>query len=220
MKQEKTDEKATFYHLEEGMTNEEIRNRLRNNAILAHQFSVGEGNKLIQFLERAIKHMETTHKWLQYMNAMLFLIGIVVIIAGLVKAFVGSNAYIGLILSGGGGTISLITILINAPLKRISSGITNLIQLETAFLGFIRVIGEVDSAFQMRFIESIYGESGSRLDVHIADTKKYMLEIVSTTMELIDKYLHSRELKEKTLEKIEAINQRMLKLENKLKTTS
>lgn len=216
MEQNDTNE-ATYLRFREGMSNEEIGNLLRTNAIMAHQISVGEGNKLIQLLERALKHMETTHKWLQYMNVMLFFIGLAVIVAGIVLVFQGSEVIDGLILSGGGGAVSLVTIFINAPMKRISTGITNLIQLETAFLGFIRAIGEVDSAFQWRYIETLFGKSKGRLDVNIDDTKGFMVDIVSTTMKLIDQYVGSVKISEKSQQELKTVMQRINELEKKLK---
>ncbi len=224
MEQNNTDE-LTYLEIKKGMSNEEIANVLRNNAIIAHQNSVGQGNKLIQLLERALKHMETTHKWLQDMNVILFFVGIVVIVAGILLVYKGngnssngSNVIPGLIFGVGGSGISLATIFINAPMKRISSGIADLIQLETAFLGFIRAIGEIDSAFQWRYIETLYGESKGRLDVNIEDTKTFMVDMVTKTMALIDQYVGSVKISNESQEELKRLIQRMDEFEKKLNT--
>lgn len=209
----------TYLSIQEDMSDEKIRDRLRTNALMSHQISVGEGNKLIQLLERSLNHMETTHKWLQYMNVTLFFVGLIIIVTGLILILMDpkSNWIQSLILGGSGGGLSLVTIFLNAPMKRISSGITNLIQLETAFLGFIRAIGEVDSAFQWRYIETLFGKSGGRLDVNIDDTKCFMIEIISTTMKLIDKYIGSGTVLEDSKQELETMKQQINELEKKLK---
>ena len=62
---------------------EDIKLRLRANALQAHQVAVGRGDKLVQLLERAIHKMEQTQNRLLILNTVFFSFGLIALGAGI-----------------------------------------------------------------------------------------------------------------------------------------
>ncbi len=172
------------------MSPEDLLRNLRMNALLAHQHSVGRGDELVQILKRTIGQMEKTHSRVQNMSTILFGAGLIImaVAVGLI-AFGGSGQEIWAALLGGtGGVASLVATFWTAPSEKLSDSISDLVKLEAAFLGYIRVIGEVDSAFQMQYLDILAGQDGSLSNV-INDTMGLMKGIMELTLQLIDKHV-------------------------------
>jgi hypothetical protein len=70
-----------------------------------------------------------------------------------------------------------------------SKSISDLVKLEAAFLGYIRVIGELDSAFQMQYLGILSKTSGTQLDQVTSETTKQMKDVMTHTVTLIDQYV-------------------------------
>jgi hypothetical protein len=201
--------------LEPGMAREELLDRLRMNALLAHQYSVGRGDELVQILKRTIGQMEKTHSRVQNMSTILFGAGLVVLAAGVgLIAFGGRGQEIWAALLGGtGGLASLVATFWTAPSERLSDSISDLVKLEAAFLGYIRVIGEVDSAFQMQYLDILAGQDGSLNNV-INDTTTLMRSITDDTLQLIDRYVAGQGNALNALQKqLEEMKERLATLE-------
>ncbi|MFQ5812961.1 MAG: hypothetical protein ACE5I2_07215 [Anaerolineae bacterium] len=175
--------------ISEDMTHEEILKVLRINALSAHQIAVGRGDELVQLLKRAVHNMEVSHSRIQWLSIIFFAFGLGVMLVGVYFALFGTagKEVWGTILGVSGGLGSLVSLFYTTPLDKISRSVNNLIQLETAFLGYIRVVGEVDSAFQWQYIETMDGSGGHISDV-LAETTKHMKETMTYTMDLIDRY--------------------------------
>ena len=172
------------------MSLEDIKLRLRANALQAHQVAVGRGDKLVQLLERAVHKMEQTQNRLLILNTVFFAFGLIALGAGIYMALLGGagkQAW-GVLLGGVGGLASAVSIFYTAPLDKIAQSIKDLIQLETAFLGYIRMIGEVDSAFQWQYIELMDTRQVGALSDVTRDTVQAVQEMMSHTMELVDRY--------------------------------
>jgi len=168
------------------MSLEDIKLRLRANALQAHQVAVGRGDKLVQLLERAVHKMEQTQNRLLILNTVFFSFGLIALGAGIYMALLGGagkQAWGGI-----GGLASAVSIFYTAPLDKIAQSIKDLIQLETAFLGYIRMIGEVDSAFQWQYIELMDTKQVGALSDVTRDTVQAVQEMMSHTMELVDRY--------------------------------
>jgi len=97
--------------------------------------------------------------------------------------------------------------------------VTDLVKLEAAFLGYIRVIGEIDSFFQMQYIDIIQhkgGELPATLPQTIRDTTTQMKEMMTTTVQLIDDHVTGgvgsaagiRAELEKLMERVTALEKR------------
>jgi hypothetical protein len=176
--------------LDPGMAPDELLQNLRMNALLAHQHSVGRGDELVQILKRTIGQMEKTHSRVQNMSTILFGAGLIImaVAVGLI-AFGGSGQEIWATLLGGtGGVATLVATFWTTPSEKLSDSISDLVKLEAAFLGYIRVIGEVDSAFQMQYLDILAGKGDSLANV-INQATKQMRDIMELTLELIDKYV-------------------------------
>jgi hypothetical protein len=175
--------------ISEDMSHEEILRVLRINALSAHQIAVGRGDELVQLLKRAVHNMEESHSRIQLLSVVFFAVGLLTMIAGVCVALFGTagKETWSTILGVGGGLGSLVSLFYTTPLDKISSSVSNLIKLETAFLGYIRVVGEVDSAFQWQYIETMDGSGGHISDV-LQEATEHMKTMMSHTMDLIDRY--------------------------------
>lgn len=176
--------------LDPKMELEEMLLILRMNALKAHQVSMGRGDKLVQILERTIRQMELTHGRIQLMSTLLFVGGLVLVAAaGYQIIFAGVRDLWTALLGGAGGVATLAATFWTAPLDKMSSSITDLVKLEAAFLGYIRVIGEIDSAFQMQYLDTISGPEKPTLEMLCRTTTERMKEMMETTLGLIDTYV-------------------------------
>lgn len=163
---------------------------VRLAVIETHREAVGRGDKLVEILERAIRSMEETQNRLLMMNTYFFVLGMVVLAAGFFMAIFGPEGreIWGTIFAGMGGLMGGIGIFYKNPLSAISHSLVQLVKLETAFLGYIRVIGEIDSAFQWQYLEAMTPGASIAISDVTADTTRQMKDIMSHTMELLHKY--------------------------------
>ena len=204
--------------LDTSLAPEVLLERLRMNALMAHQHAVGRGDALVEILRRTIAQMEKTHNRIQNMSTALFVAGMVMIAAGIYGAVFGGQGQgvWAALLGGVGGVTAVVATFYTTPVEKISDSITDLVKLETAFLGYIRVIGELDSAFQMQYLDILAGSRQLSLDSVINDTTGQMKEIMEHTMMLIDKYLGGdNKAMEALKEQAGAMDKRLQALEGK-----
>ena len=165
---------------------------LRLNALAVHQRSMGRGDELVQILQRTIAQVERTHNRIQTMNTVLFVTGIGVLIAGVTMVLTGREDVWPPLLGAVGGISALAAVFWTAPLDKVSASVNDLVKLETAFLGYIRVIGEIDSGFQMQYLDIVQGNGNTgTLSQAIRDTTAQMKDLMRTTVELIDERISS-----------------------------
>jgi hypothetical protein len=189
---EPMDGTADLVALTPTMTLQDRLTALRQNALVAHQHAVGRGDKLVEILERAIRQMERTHSRVQWMSMVLFGLGVLLIVSAAGQVVLGGEALWGALMGAVGCVASLTAVFWTAPIDKMSASIADLVKLETAFLGYIRVIGEVDSAFQMQYLD-LLDESRSAnkpsLDAILNDTKEHVRDMMTHTLEMIDKHV-------------------------------
>ena len=208
--------------LKSDMTDEERINALQSNALILHQNSVGQGEILIDLLKRTITKVEDTQKRIQFLNTAFFFFGLAVLALGIIVSLFGDSggAVWGSML-GVGSLTSAVSLFVTTPMKRISKSIKDLIQLETAFLDYIRVVGEIDTGFQWQYIENMAGKEGTDIEILINETHKSMQKIISNTMALINKYssdseyINVQEIRSKFEQLKRDLNARLRALESK-----
>jgi hypothetical protein len=192
---EPTTETADVLTLDPKLPIGELIDRLRINALRAHQVSVGRGDALIQILRRTIQQMERSHSRIQAMSVTLFIVGIVLAGFGVYAGVFNDpqNNVVSVVFGATGAVAALVATFWTAPVEKISDSITDLVKLETAFLGYIRLVGEVDSAFQMQYLALLArgDESGIRLDQLTQDTTRLVTDAMKETVELIDRFVAS-----------------------------
>lgn len=196
---------------------EELVQNLRMNALLAHQHSVGRGDELVQILQRTVEQMEKSHNRVQNMSITLFVSGLILLAVGVFEIAFGSQGQEiwAVLLGGTGGVAALAATFWTAPLDKISVSVSKLVKLEAAFLGYIRVIGELDSAFQMQYLDILAGSKQVSLDQVINDTTNQMKEIMTHTLALIDKYVEGQgNILSELQKQAEEIDKRLKELES------
>lgn len=125
-------------------------------AIREHQIALGRGDTLVQLLLRTVHQLELATKRVQYMSLILFVAGLCVLAAGVyVSFFTNDRDGWSVLLAGTGGIASVVAVFWTAPVEKITNSVTTLVKLETIFLGYIRVVGEVDSSFQMQYLHQL-----------------------------------------------------------------
>lgn len=182
--------KTDLLPLDPELDREELLQNLKINALSAHQTSVGRGDELVSILRKTIEQVEKTHNRVQNMSTILFITGLVMIATGIYGiVFGGEGQEIWSALLGGtGGVAAVVATFYSSPIEKISASIINLVKLETAFLGYIRVIGELDSAFQLRYLDILSGDSSS-FEIVVNQTTDQVKDIMKETIRLIDRYV-------------------------------
>jgi hypothetical protein len=197
---------------------EQIR-QLRVNALAAHQKSMGTGDELVTMLRRAVAQMETAHNRVQTMSTVLFVAGFCVLGVGIYEAVRGRNNVWAALFGASGGVAALAAVFWTAPLDKVSTSITDLVRLETAFLGYIRVVGEIDSFFQMQYLDIIGGDregtGRETLANAIRDTTTQMKEMMSHAIKLIDDTPGRSEVVDQLRSKAEEADRRLKALEER-----
>jgi hypothetical protein len=171
---------------------DELMRRLKINALAAHQRSMGHGDELVQILQRTVAQIERTHARVQRLSVVLFVTGIGVLVAGVVAVLTGKHDLWPALLGTTGGIAAFAAVFWTTPLDKVSASVNDLVKLETAFLGYIRVIGEIDSFFQMQYLDIIAtgnGNARATLPQTIRDTTTQMREMMMTTVKLIDEHM-------------------------------
>ena len=195
--------------LDPALKTDELLRNLRMNALLAHQHSIGRGDELVRILKNTIAQMEKTHTRVQVMSTVLFFSGIALLAASAASVVVGGGANAWNVVIGGlGGLTAFAATFWTAPLDKMSDSISDLVKLEVAFLGYLRVIGELDSAFQMQYLDLLNGSDRFSMDQVTKETTEQMKTIMSHTMGLIDQYVvgqgHALSEVQKRLKALEA----------------
>jgi hypothetical protein len=195
--------------LDPALKTDELLRNLRMNALLAHQHSIGRGDELVRILKNTIAQMEKTHTRVQVMSTVLFFSGIALLAASAASVVVGGGANAWNVVIGGlGGLTAFAATFWTAPLDKMSDSISDLVKLEVAFLGYMRVIGELDSAFQMQYLDLLNGSDRFSMDQVTKETTEQMKTIMSHTMGLIDQYVvgqgHALSEVQKRLKALEA----------------
>ena len=206
--------KDKYLPLDPKLPRETLLQNLRMNALLAHQHSVGRGDELVELLHRTVAQVEKTHNRIQNMSTILFGAGLIMLAVGVYQiAFGGKGSELwSALLGGAGGVVTLVATFWTAPLDKISDSISDLVKLQTAFLGYIRVIGELDSAFQMQYLDILSGSRKISLDQVVNDTTSQVKDVMETTMALIDKYVAGEN------QAITDLKKEMATVQEKLKT--
>jgi hypothetical protein len=187
------DDQQVFLPLDPDMSTEELLRNLRINALAAHQVSMGQGDALVSILRRTVSQMEKTHGRVQLLSTVLFAAGLALIAAaGYQIVFRGVRDLWTALLGASGGAATFVATFWTAPVDKMSDSICDLVKLETAFLGYIRVIGEIDSAFQMQYLDTLAGIEKVELDRVIDLTTRQMQSATKNTLELIDRHVVAR----------------------------
>lgn len=209
----------SFLSFDDNVEPEEAIRRLQVNALAAHQDSMGTGNQLVEMLQRAVAQMERSHNRIQTMSTILFLVGLAVLGVGVYETVAGKQEVWAALLGTAGGITALATVFWTAPLDKVSDSVTDLVKLETAFLGYIRVIGEIDSFFQMQYLDIIgagrNGKAKETLADAIMNTTSEMKDMMSTTLSLLDEHVAERSDAFADLQRqLADVNQRLKMLES------
>ena len=160
---------------------------LRKRALDAHRQSVGQGGELVAILKSTITQIEKANRRIQWMSGGLFVAGLAVLAVGVYETVAGDADIWSALLGTTGGVAAIAATFLTAPMDRITASTTNLVRLETVFLGYIRILGEVDSAFQMQYLDIADKRSGNALDNVIRDTKNHITDAMKLAVELIDR---------------------------------
>jgi hypothetical protein len=188
---QKSDAEGFFLPLDPNVSAAENIDRLRLDALRVHQAQMGRGDELVQILRRTIGQMERTHARVQAMSVTLFIAGLAVLSVGLYQAVANNENVWGSVIAGAGGLAAVAATFWTAPLDKLAASIRDLVQLEAAFLGYIRVIGEVDSAFQMQYLDLLIGQEDTKpvIGEVINETTQQMKDMMEHTLTLIDKFV-------------------------------
>lgn len=179
--------------IESTMSPDEALGRLQINALAVHQRSMGRGDELIRILSETVRQLQRTHARVETISTILFAAGLLSFAVGVGAVVAGRNEVWGTLIGGLGGTAAFAAVFWTGPVERISTSVADLVKLETAFLGYIRVIGEIDSFFQMQYLDIISetgnGAGKTSLAQAIQNTTTQMQNIMSTTVTLIDDHM-------------------------------
>ncbi len=121
-----------------------------------------------------------------WMSGTIFVIGLALLIASMYLMFQPNSATIQQLFGAGGaiaGLGSILAMFYKGPVERIERSVTNLVQIEVVFLGYIRQITQITAMFERRYL-SDEEFSLEELQVLLLDTERCLKE----TMPLIDQY--------------------------------
>ena len=141
-------------------------------------------------LEDAVYNAKRTMLILQILNVMTFLIGATLLIGGIIVMIQNQEWGTRLtgILSSIGGLIAIVTIFIREPLKRIQIAIGDLVQIQTAFTGFIWGLN-----LNGTYIQSQYVAEGTLTEFDINQAVKRIDKAMDKTSYLIEHYTADNE---------------------------
>lgn len=138
-----------------------------------------------KILSGAVNDAKNTLNLLQKMNIAVFLVGIILLVAGVLTSLLSQDAATRLVggLTGIGGLAGVIVQLIRNPLDRIQNAMANLVQLETAFTSFIWELN-----LNGTYIQSQYVAEGILTNDEIAQTVGRIENAMSLAMNLVAVY--------------------------------
>jgi hypothetical protein len=121
---------------------DEEKKRASRQDLLAKYYlepSKQQSDDAAKILSGAVAGAKSTLKLLQNLNLTVFVVGMILLVAGVLTSLLNRDAATRLVggLTGIGGLAGVITQLINNPLDRIQNAMANLVQIETAFASFI-----------------------------------------------------------------------------------
>ena len=174
------------------MSSVEALRRLRVNALAVHQRSMGRSDELVRILERTVGQVEKTHNRVKLLSTLLFVAGLALLAAAAAAILAGQQELWAVAIGGVGGLAAVAAVFWTGPLEQIESSVGDLVKLEAAFLGYIRLIGEIDSYFQMQYLAIVSSPNGgdqSTLSGAIFQTTNEMKTAMSHALQLIDQYV-------------------------------
>jgi hypothetical protein len=147
--------------------------------------SMKRSEEVAAILNTAVVEAKRTLRILQQLNIAVFAIGAVFLIVGLGMIVVSEEAsgrWAGAVTSLG-GFAGIMAQLIRAPLDRIQNAMANLVQIETAFTGFIWELN-----LNGTYIQSQYVAEGILRDDDIAQTVGRIEDAMSLAMNMVTAY--------------------------------
>ncbi|NER36833.1 MAG: hypothetical protein F6J93_23165 [Oscillatoria sp. SIO1A7] len=138
-----------------------------------------------KLLKDAVENAKSTMRLLQRLNLATFVMGVFLVFGGVVIAVYNDewgSRLIG-ILSSMGGLGGIVTIFLRDPLQRIQDAMGNLVQIQTAFTGFVWELN-----LNGTYIQSQYVANGVLNDDDISQTVQRIDEVMDKTIHLIQVY--------------------------------
>ncbi len=164
------------------------RERKARQALLSEYYlepSKERSEEAAALLNDAVENAKRTMRLLQVLNAATFVLGAILILGGVAIAIVSeelASRFIGFF-SGLGGVGAIVTIFLKDPLKRIQNAMGDLVQIQTAFTGFVW-----DLNLNGTYIQSQYVAEGILTDYDIRQTTNRIAASIDKTMNLIQVY--------------------------------
>jgi|GEM_PF-5055827 len=164
------------------------RERKARQALLSEYYlepSKKRSEEAAALLDDAVENAKGTMRLLQTLNTATFGLGALLIIGGVIIAVSSEELgarFIGLF-SGLGGIAAIVTIFLKDPLKRIQNAMGDLVQIQTAFTGFVW-----DLNLNATYIQSQYVAEGILTDYDIRQTTRRIADSIDKTMHLIQVY--------------------------------
>jgi hypothetical protein len=143
-----------------------------------------------KILEGTITESENTLSLLRFLNVLVFAVGLIALIVGLRMFLFGEASWqhwLGLV-SAFGGAAGMITLLVWDSLDQIQNNTASLVEVETAFTGFIWQLNLNQTLIQSRYVNN--GELG---DDEIQQTSDRVERAMELTMNLVSTYTKERE---------------------------
>jgi hypothetical protein len=137
-------------------------------------------------LNAAVAQATSGFKIITWLNILLFALGLVMIGIGFFSSR-GTNNVAEFMIGGGIfsalGVIGVISSFLTNPLDRIQNAVANLVQVETAFLGYIWQLN-----LNSTYIQSRYVTTGELLDADITNTLQKIEGAMFKTMGLVSEF--------------------------------
>ncbi len=136
-------------------------------------------------LDHAVKESKRTLRILQFVNVLVFVLGLVVILVALLVAMTSeaAAARVAAGLAAAGGIAGVAYHLVRRPLDAIQNAMSNLVQMQTAFTSFIWELN-----LNGTFIQSRYVDQGILDDASIDVTAGRIERAMEMTMDLVSTY--------------------------------
>lgn len=137
------------------------------------------------YLKDAVQNAKDTMRLLQILNTATFILGAAMLIGGVIVAVVNNELGTRLVgfLSGLGGLGAIVSIFLRDPLRAIQNAMGDLVQVQTAFTGFVW-----DLNLNGTYIQSQYVAAGTLTDYDVRETSSRIAVSVEKTMDLIQMY--------------------------------
>jgi len=166
----------------------EERTRANRQKLLAEYYldpSKQRSDEAAEILKGAVAEAKQTLRIQQYLNIIVFFVGLIVLVGGLSIAVSNDDnaTRVAGILAAIGGFGGVIFHLIKNPMDRIQNAMANLVQLETAFTSFIWELN-----LNGTYIQSQYVAEGILTDDDIAQTVDRIEDAMNLTMDQVAIY--------------------------------